>query len=35
MHEGKVAGILDRAEATQEIILNYAAGLVDTPAQAQ
>ncbi len=28
MHEGTVSGILDREEATQEIILNYAAGLV-------
>lgn len=28
MHEGRVAGILDREEATQEVILNYAAGLV-------
>ncbi len=27
MHEGSVAGIFDREEATQEIILNYAAGL--------
>lgn len=27
MHEGTVAGILDRSEASQEIILNYAAGL--------
>lgn len=28
MHEGTVSGILDREEATQEMILNYAAGLV-------
>ncbi len=28
MCEGSVAGILDREEATQEIILNYASGLV-------
>ena len=27
MHEGTVAGILDRDEANQELILNYAAGL--------
>jgi len=27
MHEGSVAAILDRSEATQEIILNYASGL--------
>ena len=27
MHEGSVAAILDREEATQEIILNYASGL--------
>ena len=27
MHEGSVAAILDRSEATQEIVLNYASGL--------
>ena len=27
MQEGTVAGILDRDEANQELILNYAAGL--------
>jgi ABC-type sugar transport system ATPase subunit len=27
MHEGTVAAILDRSEATQELILNYASGL--------
>jgi len=30
MHEGRVASILDRAEATQELIMAYASGEMDT-----